>query len=59
MPRFKVIRISFVEASNKHEAMTKVKENPAAYWDGEFAVEVEQPSSWIANFKRQLLGKGN
>lgn len=56
MKKYKVIRISFVEAPNKYEALKKVREEQARYFHGEFAVEVET-QDWVGSIKRQVFGR--
>jgi hypothetical protein len=56
MKRYKVIRISLVSAESKSEAIEKVKANPAAYLDMEFAKEAEEGGGWGKSLKSQFFG---
>lgn len=55
MARYKVIRICFVEATSKREALEKVQANAAKHFNSEFAVEVKE-TGWLGSVRKQLLG---
>lgn len=60
MPRYKITKVFFVDATPKEEAVAKITAPPGELLEQVFATEQADPnagSGWGKSLKKQLIGK--